>query len=108
MKAGAILFHATAAIIFFQLVLGALLVFNFLDPALHVIDGVIVFGLAVATMVVNLLSKPRFRTTRVISIALVALILLQGILGFIAFSSNAIVVVHFTNAMIIYALAVVG
>ncbi|MDA4127869.1 MAG: hypothetical protein OK422_00155 [Thaumarchaeota archaeon] len=108
MKAAAILFHATAAIIFFQLVLGALFVFGFLDSAVHVIDGIIVFGLAVSNLVATVFSKPRFRPTLVTSAVLVALIFLQGFLGFAAFESNAVVVVHFTNAMIIYGLAVLG
>jgi heme A synthase len=108
MKPAAILFHVTAAWIFLQLILGALLVFGYIDPTVHIIDGLIVFGLAVATMVVTLLSKPRYRPSMLFSIILVVLILIQGVLGFIAFHSDAVVVVHFTNAMIIYAIAVVG
>jgi heme A synthase len=108
MKPATILFHITAAWIFLQLVLGALLVFGYIDTTVHIIDGIIVLGLAVATMVVTILSKPRYRPSMLLSSILVVLIVVQGILGFIAFNNNAVVVVHFTNAMIIYALAVMG
>ena len=108
MRVAAILFHASAVVIFLQLFLGAMLVFNFLDARTHIFGGLIVLGLAAATMVVTVRSKPRGRPTTIISVALVVLIVFQGLLGFAAFGSDVIVVVHFVNAMIIYALAVLG
>jgi hypothetical protein len=108
MKAATILFHLTAAIVFLQLVLGALFVFSFLDASVHIIDGIVLFGIAVANLVATVLSKPRFGPTLIVSALLAALIFLQGLLGFVAFESNAVVVVHFTNALVIYGLAVAG
>lgn len=111
MKSAAILFHVTAAVTFVQLVLGALLVFNFLlDPTIHIITGLAILGLAIATMVVCVRAKPPNRQMKNVSITLAAVLALQAVLGvlILATSSNGVVVIHFTNAMIVYALAVVG
>ena len=69
-----------------------------------------VFVLAIATMIISLVSKPPFRPIQRMSVGLVALILLQIILGFATLSggNQAIAWIHFVNAMAIYGLAVSG
>jgi predicted membrane protein len=104
MKPGPLLFGITAIVIFLQLILGGLLTFNFISPEPHIILGFIVFILAIATMVVTLVSKPAFRPVRIVSIGLVFLIVVQIILGFATLDSGSqlIAFVHFLNALVIY------
>ena len=110
MFAGRALFHATAAAVFLQLIVGGLLTFSFIKPELHIVIGLIVFILAIACLVVSFVSKPSFRPVRFASIALVVLILVQIILGFAALGSqsDAISWIHFVNAMIVYGVAMGG
>jgi hypothetical protein len=110
MKRVPLLFQVTSAVIFLQLLLGGLLTFDFIAPTIHIITGFIVFILAVATMVVVLVSKPIFRPLRGLSIGLVALIVVQIILGFEALrtSSSVVAWVHFVVAMGIYGMAIAG
>jgi hypothetical protein len=110
MKRVPLFFQVTSAVIFLQLLLGGLLTFDFIAPTIHIITGFIVFILAVATMIVVLVSKPIFRPLRGLSIGLVALIVVQIILGFEALrtSSSAVAWVHFVVAMGIYGMAIAG
>jgi heme A synthase len=110
MKAGPLLFRVTAGVVFLQLLLGGLLTFNFISAAPHIVTGFIVFILAIATMVVALVSKPSFRPMQGMSVGLVVLILVQIILGFATLDSGSQVIawIHFVNAMLIYGLAVSG
>ena len=66
MKPGPLLFRVTAAVVFLQLILGGLLTFNFISPEPHIILGFIVFIIAIATMIVALVSKPAFRPVRIV------------------------------------------
>ena len=104
------LFHVTAAI-FVQLLLGGLFVLNFIGGEAHIYVGVIVGILALATMILALISKPKYDAFRLSSIVLFVLIVLQGALGFSAFNSeinDQLVFVHFVNAMLIYGIAIAG
>ena len=71
----------TTAVIFLQLLLGGLLTFNFISADIHIVVGLVVFILAIATMIVVIVTKPRLRMLLITSIALVLLIILQLILG---------------------------
>ena len=104
------LFRITSIVIFIQLLLGGLLTFNFIDPAVHIITGIIVIALAIATMIVTFRAKDAFRTLRGISIGMVILILIQIILGLETLSTNNSILawVHFAVAMGIYAMSVTG
>ncbi len=100
----------TAIAVFLQLLLGGLLTFGFIPPELHVINGFIVFGLAIATLVVSLVSKPPFRPAQRLATAIVVLILIQIALGFVTLNSGSQVLawVHFAVAMGIYGMAIAG
>lgn len=110
MKAGVALFRLTAIMVFLQLLLGGLLTFNFISPELHIINGFIVFGLAIAALVVSLVSKPSFRPAQRLAAAMVVLILVQIALGFVTLNSGsqALAWVHFTVATGIYGMAIAG
>jgi heme A synthase len=104
------LFRITSLVIFLQLLLGGLLTFGFITPTAHIITGFIVFTLAIATMIIVLRTKPVFMPLRGISIGMVALIIIQIILGFETLSSRSQILawVHFAVAMGIYGMAVAG
>src|SRR2546429_5312970 len=110
MKAAPLLFRLTGVVVLIQLLLGGLLTFAFISALPHIIVGFAVFILAVATMIASLLAKPSFRPMKAVSVAMVVLILVQVILGFVALGSgdSAIGWVHFVNAMAIYGAAISG
>jgi len=113
MKSGPLLYRMTAIVtivVFLQLLLGGLLTYSFISPGPHIVVGLIIFALAIATMIVALISKPPFRPVRTISIVMVVLILLQIILGFATLNSGSQVIawLHFVNALAIYGAAVSG
>ena len=104
------LFRITSIVIFLQLLLGGLLTFDFISPEVHIITGFIVFILAIATMVVTFTGKSSFRTLRGISVGMVALIVVQIILGLetLQTGSSILAWIHFVVAMGIYAMSVTG
>jgi hypothetical protein len=105
-----VLFRVTAFVVFLQLLLGGLLTFGFIDPAVHIINGFIVFGLAVASLVLVLISKPVFRPVQGIATGMVVLTLVQISLGFVTLSSGNQVLAwaHFAVGIGIYGMAVAG
>jgi heme A synthase len=117
MKVGPVLIRITAVVVVLQLLLGGLVTFNFMDPVPHLINGFIVLILAIATMAASVVSKPSYRPLKATLIAMVILILLQIIIGFVLIdflpalgsSSDArISWIHFVNAMAIYGLTISG
>jgi heme A synthase len=104
------LFRITSAVIFVQLLLGGLLTFNFIDPTVHIIVGLIVFAAAIATMVAASRTKGTLPQLRGMSIGLVALIVVQIILGLetLRTGSQILAWVHFAVAMGIYGMAAAG
>lgn len=110
MKIDSLLFQVTTIVVFLQLLLGGLLTFNFISPGAHILTGLIVFILAVVTMIVSLVSKPRSRSLQITSIVMVVLIIVQILLGFdtLATSNQVVAWIHFVNAMVIYGVAVSG
>ena len=102
------LFRITSIVIFVQLLLGGLLTFNFVTPTMHIIVGFIVFALAIATMGVALRSKiSQERVLQLMSVGLVALIVVQIILGFETLDSGSQVLawIHFAVALGIYGMS---
>ena len=110
MKAAPFLFRLTGIAVFIQLLLGGLLTFAFISALPHIIVGFAVFILAIGTMIVSLIAKPSFRPMKAVSVAMVVLILVQIILGFLTLGSGGSVIawLHFANAMAIYGAAVSG
>jgi heme A synthase len=110
MKPGPLLFRITGIVVFIQLLLGGLLTFDFIGAISHIITGFIVFVLAVGTMIVVLVSKPVFQPLRGLSIGLVALIVVQIIIGFetLRTGSSTLAWIHFAVAMGIYGMVISG
>jgi heme A synthase len=110
MKVGALLFYITAVVIFLQIALGGLLTFTFISAAPHVIFGFVIFIVAIATMIVSLVSKPSFKPVKIVSIIMAVLILVQGALGFSTLNSGSQLVawIHLVNAMVIFGVAISG
>jgi heme A synthase len=108
LKLGPALIRLTAVVVVLQLLLGGLLTFDFISAEPHIVLGFVVFILAIVTMVVSLVAKPSFRPLKLISVALVVLILVQIIIGFVTLKDGSGVVawIHFANALVIYGVAV--
>lgn len=110
MKPVSLFFGITAVAVFVQLLLGGLLTFNFIDPAVHIMIGLAVFVLAIVTMIISLITKPKLRSLQTTSILLVVLIIIQIILGFntLATGNQLVAWLHFVNAMAIYGAVMLG
>jgi len=110
MKTGVLLFRLTAGVVFVELLLGGLLTFSFISAAPHIIVGFAVLILAIITMVVSIVSKPPFRPMQGLSTVMVALIVLQIVLGFVTLGngSSVVALIHFVNAMAIYGASISG
>ena len=110
MKPGPLLFRITGIDLGIQLLLGGLLTFGFISPGAHIVNGFILFFLAVATMIVWYVSKPAFRPLQVISTVIVLLLVLQIALGFATLStgSNALAFAHFITALAIFGATLSG
>ncbi len=77
MKVGPFLFRITGAVLGLELLLGGLLTFGFISSTSHIVVGFIAFFLAIALMIVSLVSKPKFRPMQMLSTVLVVLIVVQ-------------------------------
>ena len=110
MKAAPFLFRLTGIVVFLQLLLGGLLTFGFISLLPHIIVGFGVFIIAIATMIASSVAKPSFKPMKGVAIAMVVLILVQIILGFVTLGSGGSVIglLHFVNAMAIYGAAISG
>ena len=106
MRPIAFIFPITTAVIFFQAVTGAATVLAFYDFNLHMDTGYLVGVLALASAAVAFGRKPKYNTLRYASLVLFVLVVLQGLIGFMAETSDEIVVVHFTNALLVYGSAI--
>ena len=110
MKAAPFLFRLTGIVVFVQLLLGGLLTFDFINALPHIIVGFAVFILAIATMIASFVAKPSFRPMKGVAVAMVVLIMVQIVLGFVTLGSGNSVFgwLHFVNAMAIYGAAISG
>lgn len=110
MRAVSLLFRVTTIVILLQLLLGGLLTFNFITPSIHIVLGMVVFIIAIATMIVTIVTKQRTRSLLLASIILILLIILQIALGFdtLRTGSQLVAWMHFANAMAIYGVAISG
>jgi hypothetical protein len=110
MKTGILLFRLTAVVVSLQLILGGLLTFDFINAAPHIVLGLIVFALAIATTIFAFIGKPAFKPVRGLSVGMVTLIIVQIILGFVALDTGSSVIawIHFVVALGIYGMAVAG
>ena len=98
-----------------QLALGGLVTFDFLDPSVHIIWGIVLGALAVVKLAYVLRTPGRPRPLVGVSIGIGVDILVQALLGFAVLGtssnanlSNGIAWVHFLNALAIFAMTLLG
>lgn len=110
-----LLFRVTGIVVFVQLALGGVVTIYSIGPLSHIIFGIVVFILALATLGMVLRSRPRPKPLLGITAGLVADIVIQGLLGFATLGAsgnaamgNALSWVHFINALAIYGMAIAG
>ena len=103
-----LVFHVTAGIVFIQLVLGGLFTFDYATYQEHLFTGVLVGIMSIVSLITALfLAKPRSNSLVIPTVFMLALIALQGALGLSISHVPWLVMVHYTNALIIFALSIV-
>ncbi len=95
---------------FVQIALGGLLTFDFVDAGVHMAFGAIVFILAIVALVFVVRLKPRPKQLTGLTVGVVALMVVQVILGFSTLDSGdqSVAWVHLVVAMAIYGMSVAG
>jgi hypothetical protein len=102
-----LVFHLTAAIVFIQLVMGGLFVFAYVPYRDHLFTGILVGIMSIVSLVTALLlAKPRSNLLVYPSLFMLALVILQGALGFSISHDPSLVIIHYTNALIIFAISI--
>lgn len=104
------LFRLMGAALGLQLVLGGLLTFGFISPLAHIVVGLVLFAIAIATMAACIFAKPVHKALRRVSVLIVLLLLLQIVLGFATLGSGSEVVAffHFLVALVIFGATISG
>jgi len=102
-----ILANLVGFMLFVQVILGGSAVLLSLDIVYHIVWGVATFAVLIATTVLVARSDGSKSGIFRVSIAAISDFILQGALGFTAMglNSDAIVVVHLTNAFVLAVLA---
>ena len=108
-------FRIMGAALGIQLALGGLVTFDFLDPSVHIIWGIVLGILAVVNLVYVMRMPGRSRPVVGVSIGIGVDILVQALLGFAVLGtssnadlSNGLAWVHFLNALAIFAMTLFG
>jgi heme A synthase len=87
--------------IFVQVILGGSAVLLGLDIVYHIVWGTLTFVVLLVTAGLAIRTYSRKSTLFKVTIAAVADFIIQIFLGFSAFDSNVLVVVHLTNAFVL-------
>lgn len=105
-----VLFAILTAGIFVQLLLGGLLTFNFITPPVHIVVGFAIFAISIAAMIFVFVEKRATRKLRIMSALIVALIVVQILLGFSTLKNGdqAIAWGHFANSLLIFGVSIVA
>jgi heme A synthase len=105
MKPTRIIANAVGGMLFIQVILGGLSVLLNVPVTYHIIWGVVTFVVLVVATVFAARDYGRMSGMFKIGLAAIADYIIQGILGFFALSSDAVVVIHLTNAFVLAVLA---
>lgn len=111
MKPAVVMFYLLGVVVFFQLLTGGLRVFGFIGESSHITAGFITFFVALATLIVTAATRPWYKPAIGMASVMVFLIFIQGLLGFDYLDNGdplSVITVHYTNALIIYGLAISG
>jgi len=96
------------AVVFIQLIMGGLFVFAYATYREHLYTGILVGIMSVVSLITALfLVKPRTNSLAYPTVFMLALVLLQGALGFSISHVPPLVIAHYTNALVIFALSIV-
>ena len=108
-------FRIMGAALGIQLALGGLVTFQFLDPSVHIIWGLVLGVIAVVNLFFFIRMQGRPRPLVTLSIAIGVDILIQALLGFTVLGtsdnanlSNGVAWVHFLNALVIFGMTLFG
>jgi len=102
-----LVFHVTALIVFLQLIMGGLFVFGYVVYRDHLFLGIGVAIMSIISLITALfLAKPRSNSLTYPAVIMFALVVLQGALGFSISHVPWLVMVHYTNALIIFVLSI--
>ena len=110
-----LLFRITGAALGIQLALGGLVTFNFIDTSPHIVWGVVLFLLALATLAFVIRMPGRPKPLVGLAAGIVVDIALQALLGFAVLGtsgnanlSSGIAWVHFLNSLAIFAMTLMA
>ncbi|HZW58227.1 MAG TPA: hypothetical protein VFF30_18205 [Nitrososphaerales archaeon] len=106
MKPLAYIYPVTAFVIFLQGITGASTVLNFYDVGSHLASGYVTGVFALADLVIAFIAKPKSIALRYSSLVLFILVVIQGMLGFAAMTSDQIVAAHFTNFLVLFGVSI--
>jgi heme A synthase len=101
LKPARTLANIVGPMLFVQVILGGSVVLLGLDFIYHFVWGMISFAALIATTLLG--ARDFGRSSNMVKVGVAAILdfVLQGALGFVAFSSNVVVVVHLTNAFVL-------
>ena len=106
MKSIAYFFPAAAFVVLAQSITGSATVLGFYDFGAHMNSGYLTGVVVLVAMIIAFASKPKYNALRYASVALFALVVLQGLIGFAAETSDQVVLDHFTNAHLVYGVSI--
>ena len=101
MKPARMLANIVGPMLFVQVILGGSSVLLGLDIIYHLVWGLLAFVGLVATTLLGARDFGRGSNMVKVGIAAILVFVLQGALGFVAFGSDVVVVVHLANAFIL-------
>ncbi len=105
MRTIAYIFPITAIVIFIQAATGALTVLNFYDFDSHMYAGYVTGAFALVAAIIAF-TGPKYSAPRYSSLVLLVLVVLQGLLGFSAETSDQLVAVHFVNFLVLFGVSI--
>ena len=107
MKRIFLVFHITAAVVFLQLIFGGLFVFGYIPYRDHLFLELGVGLMSIISVVTALfLAKPKSNSLVYPTVFMLALVVLQGALGFSISHVPWLVIVHYINALVIFAISI--
>jgi heme A synthase len=106
MKAVALFFPLTALVIFIQGLTGGYTVLDFYDFGAHMTTGYVTGIFALVAMILAVAAKPKYNALRYSSVVLFVLVVIQGLIGFSAETSDLIVGTHFINFLVLYGISI--
>ncbi len=106
MKTVAYIFPVTALVIFIQAITGAATVLDFFNFDTHMAIGVVTGVFVLLATIIAFAVKPKYGALRYSSLVLLVLVVLQGMLGFSAETSDQLVVSHFVIALTLFGISI--